>query len=168
MVKSLPIFPICVIFLHAALISSGTKNYSYKQYSYTGSNAPQCNLQTSRIQNSWSWHTVFMESLFLRKRKWKEYNYFVTYNNRNLPIAVITANLQMFATHWPSVNDDLVVGVMQSLWCKVGNLQTMFYDHYKFAALCLPPREHDHWQLCHLVLLYPLFVIFVDHSWQIG
>jgi len=168
MVKSLSIFPICVIFLHAALISSGTKNYSYKQYSYTGSIVPQRNLQTSCIQNSWSWHTIFMESLFLRKRKWKEYKYFVTYNNRNLPIAVITANLQKFATQWPSVNDGLVVGVMQSLWCKVGNMQTMFYNHYNFAALCLPPHEHDNWQLCHLVLLYLLFVIFVDHSWQIG
>ena len=40
-----------------------------------------------------------MESLILIKGKWKEYNYFVPYNNCNLPIAVITANLQKFATH---------------------------------------------------------------------
>ena len=137
--KSLSIFPICVIFLRAALISFGKKNYSYKQYSYTGHIVPQCHIQTSGIQNSWSWHIIFMESLFLRIRKWKEYNYFVPYNNHNLSIAVITANLQKFATLWPSTNDVSVVGVMHSLWRKVENLQTIFYNHYNFAALCLPP-----------------------------
>jgi len=63
-VKSLSIFPVCVIYLHAALIYSGTKNYSYKQYSCTGSIVPQRNLQTFRTlgpDTQYSWNQCFWE-----------------------------------------------------------------------------------------------------------